>query len=179
MEDTFAVGEEMNAYSDPRDEYDSTNWEADSLDEEDAMDESVGLDYADIAGGETPAKKSKRRRVKGAIGKVATAGKKVAKAGAKAGVMGAKAGVKAGVGVTKASIGVTKAGAATGKKVVKTSFKVGKGTVSAGVNAGKVIIGSTSRSKNPPLKEPKSKAAHAKKELKKERRLHVTVNQAV
>lgn len=178
MDESFnGVNEELNAYSDPRDEdFDSTNGDADSLDEED-VDESVGLEASDFAVTGLPVKKSKRRRVTGAIGKVATAGKKVAKAGAKAGVMGAKAGVKAGVGVTKAGIGVTKAGAAAGKKVVKTGVKLGKGTVTTSVSAGKAIIGSTSRSKNPPAREPKSKTST--KQWRKERELHVAVNQAV
>lgn len=177
MEDSFAVADDMNGYSDPRYEHDSTNWEADS--DEDDIDESVGIDMADLTSSGVPVKKHRKKTVKGAIGKVANAGKKVAKAGAKAGVMGAKAGVKAGVGVTKAGIGVTKTGAKAGKKVVTTSLKVGKGTVSAGVSAGKAIMGSTSLSKKPPAREPKSKAVHSRKEMRKERDLHVAVDKAV
>jgi hypothetical protein len=152
----------------------SGQWESD---EDDETEGPSALDN-DSSAGPTKKKENKRRIVGstiGAIGKVATAGAKVAKAGA-------KGSVKAGVAVTKAGVGVTKGGASMGKKVVvssvKTSVKIGKGTVSAGVSAGKAIIGSTSRSKNPPGREPKSKAGKETK-WRRERDLHVAVNKTV
>jgi hypothetical protein len=152
--------------------------EGSGLWESDEDDETEGPSVLDNDSSAGPVNKKKRRIVGstiGAIGKVATAGAKVAKAGA-------KGSVKAGVAVTKAGVGVTKGGASMGKKVVvssvKTSVKIGKGTVSAGVSAGKAIIGSTSRSKNPPGREPKSKAGKETK-WRRERDLHVAVNKTV
>ena len=139
-------------------------------------DETEGppFGYSELSGVPVNNKKQKRRIVGstiGAIGKVATAGAKVAKAGA-------KASVKAGGVVTKAGVGVTKATAAGSKKVVvssvKTSVKIGKGTVSAGVSAGKAIIGSTSRNKAPPAYEPKSKSVNPLR--RRDRDLHMGVS---
>ncbi|CAB9508403.1 expressed unknown protein [Seminavis robusta] len=160
------------SFEDLNGEEGSQQWESDD-------DDTEGPSVLDDSG---PTKKSKRRIVGstiGAIGKVAKAG---ATAGAKVAKAGAKGSVKAGVAVTKAGVGVTKGGASMGKKVVvssvKTSVKIGKGTVSAGVSAGKAIISSTSRSKNPPGRQPKSKAGQQAK-WRRERDLHVAVNKTV
>ena len=147
-------------------------WEQDSdeADGEETEGQSTVIEYPEISG--APAKKTKRRIVGSTIGALGKVGAKVAKAGA-------KAGVKAGGAVAKGSVAVTKASAAGSKKVVvssvKTSVKIGKGTVNAGVSAGKAIIGSTSRNKAPPAREPKSKAT-ASTRWRKDKDLHVAVN---
>ena len=148
------------------DEEGSIEYDEESDDDDEAF---AGLENVDQPGRSKKKNLHVARKTIGAIGKVARGGAKVAKAGA-------KGGVKAGVTVAKAGVGVTKAGAAAGKKVavssVKASVKVGKGTVSAG----KAIIGSTSRSKNPPAREPKSKTVGSAKVWRKERDLYLAVN---
>lgn len=145
-------------------------YEQDSEDDDETEGPSV-IGYSEFSAGVPATNKKQKRRIVGAIGKVATAGAKVAK-------IGAKASVKAGGVVTKAGVGVTKATAAGSKKVVvssvKTSVKIGKGTVSAGVSAGKAIIGSSSRNKAPPAREPKSKSkAGVSTRWRRDRDLHV------